>query len=68
MNHFIKLPGGAIVNVAHVRSVKSRGFGENEEVDIDTGVEYLLTCPDIGGAIYAYFDSIAQEIPGDDGH
>ena len=73
MNHFIKLPDGTIINVAHVRKVS---YDEHPERCYRNGDPVFQTVIDtgggvykfddgsgvIGGTIYAYFESIAQEI------
>jgi hypothetical protein len=74
MNHFIKLPHGEIINVAHVQRVVTIPTTYNADgsrhylTRIDTGQtiedrqDYPDGYPDPDGAIYAYFESIAQEI------
>jgi hypothetical protein len=63
MNHFIKLPDGKIINVAHVRRVEKIELSGAENL---TGIWWFevgserLSDPD--GTVYAYFDSIAQKI------
>ena len=68
MNHFIKLPDGTIINVAHVRWIMRHipdyvtlyiGQSIEEEQDFPAGYH------DPDGKIYEYFNSIAQEIGGE---
>jgi hypothetical protein len=63
MNHFIKLPDGTIINVAHVRRVEQtdseyKRDGRRVSVTDINGVKHV----DSGNKIYAYFESIAQEL------
>ena len=64
MNHFIKLPDGTIINVAHVVMVEKTDYlAQNliQGVRIhDNQMDYEFKDPD--GTIYEYFNSIAQEI------
>ena len=69
MNHFIELPDGTIVNVAHVREVW-RGDHPWRELDdgspqkvtfISTGDEPSFYA-DPARELYAYFQSIAKKI------
>ena len=69
-NHFIKLPSGDIVNVAHVRLVLRISpnyvqlyIGQTVEDTQDTVDTYY----DPDGKIYGYFNSIAQDICATDG-
>ena len=65
MNHFIKLPDGTIINVAHVRKV-TRPIPDYVYIDTGNTIEEDQDNPsdyhDQDGKIYAYFESIAQEI------
>ena len=66
MNHFIKLPDGAIINVAHVErvrasSLKNYGTKEKPRMMRYTSINGSQV-EDLDGKIYEYFNSIAQEI------
>lgn len=69
MNHFIELPDGTIINVAHVRTVgtvtrqfEQHGNEPRQYIGIDVGHGIDLH-PDFDGSVYTYFQSIAQQIP-----
>jgi len=64
--HFIKLPDGAIINVAHVRRVYK--VGDIPGLHIDCGGKGSPHYHDPDGKIYAWFADKAQAIGGSDGN
>ena len=62
MTHFIKLPNGTIINTALVirvtRPIPNYVYIDTGKADQDNPSD----CYDPTGAIYAYFDSIAEPI------
>ena len=68
MNHFIKLPDGTIINVAHVRRVEACNNKYSDvSVNSDLGHKHKYQeYDDVYGDVYKYFNNIAQEIGGDD--
>ncbi len=73
MDKFIRLPDGTIINVAHVRNVR-RKLSEYDDGTSWVRTEMDMTGDGKGvwineppdGPVYSYFDSIAQEIGGDE--
>ena len=65
MTHFIKLPDGTIINTAHVESIyheasETGGWGITV---INSVMKYgAFNVDDPTGAIYSYFNSIAEPI------
>ena len=72
MNHFIKLPDGTIINVAHVESVDTETHKDSvglviakyTVIGLASGESHKIKDPN--GAIYAFFNSIAQVIGGEE--
>jgi len=65
MNHFIKLPDGTIINVAHVQTIEQDTSNFSDEAIVRIWIEggdETIQFRDPDGAIYAYFESIAREI------
>ena len=74
MNHFIELPDGTIINVAHVQRVYQHDVGSLNMDDPSELMTYVCFADGTRHEIaawpecetFAYFESIAQKIGGDE--
>lgn len=65
MNHFIKMPDGTIINVANITHLE-HAVSDMPHIEQAVTILYFYqehrTVRDPNGAVYAYFESIAQEL------